>query len=100
LFYAIHHFKSKIEIKDTLKEINQNLPNGISIKYAGRIIANLNSQKEGSEVEQIPNLMDAVIIFQARDENNLRNIFSTNVYKNILNTLESSHVSLLDRISV
>ena len=100
LHYAIHHFKSnknKMEVLETLQQI---LPKNISIKYAGHVIATLNSQEKNKPIHQIPNLMDGLYIFQSTDKESLRNFFSTENYKTFLETLESSHISLLNRISV
>ena len=69
-------------------------------KYAGHMVATLNSQEKGKEVQQIPNLMDALIIFQSANENALRTLFDSEAYQRAQKSLQSSHISLLDRIAV
>ena len=86
-----------MEVLETLQQI---LPKNISIKYAGHVIATLNSQEKNKPIHQIPNLMDGLYIFQSTDKESLRNFFSTENYKTFLETLESSRISLLNRISV
>ena len=100
LYYAIHHYKTNNDAKQTLQAIQAILPKEISIKYAGHVIATLNSQEKNKTLEPIPNLMDGLFIFQSSNEGSLQNLFSTIAYKNVLGTLQSSHISLLNRIAV
>ena len=62
------------------------------------MVANLYSQEKGKEPQQIPNLMDALVIYQSNSEEALRSFLETESYKNILNELPSNHISLLNRI--
>ena len=98
LKYAIHHFKVNEDAIETLEKIQQTIPETISIQYAGHMVANLYSQEKGKEPQQIPNLMDALVIYQSNSEEALRSFLETESYKNILNELPSNHISLLNRI--
>ena len=100
LHYAIHHFKSKKERVEALDQLMKLLPNSITIKYAGHVIATLNSQEKNKPIHQIPNLMDGLYIFQSTDKKSLPSLFASDDYKDFLKTFESSHISLLNRISV
>lgn len=100
LHYAIHYFKSAENAKEGLKTIQGFLPNDISIKYAGHTIATLNSQEKDKPIEPIPNLMDGLYIFQSSDETSLRTLFASDAYQDFLARFQSSHISLLNRISV
>ena len=100
LYYAIHHFKSDKKREEIFQQLQQILPAEIAIKYGGHIIATLNSQKANKSVEQIPKLMDGVYIFQSPDETNLRDFLTSEVYQNFIGNLQSSHISLLNRIAV
>jgi len=100
LYYAIHHYKTTNDMEQTLQTIQAILPKDISIKYAGQVIATLNSQAKNKPLEQIPNLMDGLFIFQSSKEDSLQSLFSANAYKDVLETFQSSHISLLNRITV
>lgn len=100
LHYAVHHFKGDKGSMDFIQNIKKVLPSDITIKYAGHMVATLNSQEKGKEVQQIPNLMDALIIFQSANENALRTLFDSEAYQKAQKSLQSSHISLLDRIAV
>jgi len=100
LHYAIHHFISDQSGEATLQSIQNILPNSISIKYAGNTIATLISKEKNKLERQVPNLMNGLFIFQSSNENNLRTFFASNAYQEYLGTLQSSHISFLNRISV
>ncbi len=100
LHYAIHHFKSDKNAIEVLQTIQDILPNDISVKYAGQVIATLNSQEKNKAIKQIPNLMDGLYIFQSAEKTSLRTLFTTDAYQSFLTTLPSSHISLLNRIMV
>ncbi len=100
LFYAIHHYKTNKDKKENLQAVQAILPEDITIKYAGQVIATLNSQEKNKPVEPIPNLMDGLFIFQSSKEDSLQSLFATKGYKAVLETLQSSHISLLNRIKV
>lgn len=100
LQYAVHHFKAAKASIDFIQVVKKLLPIDVAIKYAGYTVATLNSQEKGAEVQQIPNLMDALIIFQSKEESALRALFDSEDYKKAQNSLQSSHISLLDRIAV
>lgn len=100
LHYAIHHFKSDKNGKEIFQQLQEIMPANISVKYGGHIVATLNSQEKNKSVEQIPNLMDGLYIFQANEEVQLREFLESNPYKIFIENLQSSHISLLNRISV
>ena len=98
LSYAIHHFKSENDPKIVLQKIQALLPADIVIKYTGSVIANLYSQEGKKTPQQIPNLMDAILIFQSKTEEVLKSFFESKTYKEILDDLPSNHISMLKRI--
>ena len=98
LSYAIHHFKSENDPKIVLQKIQALLPADIGIKYTGSVIANLYSQEGKKTPQQIPNLMDAILIFQSKTEEVLKSFFDSKTYKEILDDLPSNHISMLKRI--
>ena len=98
LHYAIHHFKVDQEAPQVLHEIQTSTPDNISIKYGGHIIADLLSQKKDKEPRQVPNLMDAIVIYQSQSEDELRSYLKSESYQGILEKLPSNHISLLNRI--
>ena len=100
LHHAIHHFKLKTDVNTFLNAVKTLLPEGISIKYTGNMVATLNKHEKDKSIEQIPNLMDALVIFQSSDEEALRSLFAKEEYKELRKELQSSHISLLERISV
>jgi hypothetical protein len=100
LHYAIHHFKTTKKTDEILKNIQAVLPKNIRIKYSGHTIASLNSQEKNKAMSQIPNLMDGLYIFQSPEEENLRALFKSDAYQTFLSTFQSSHISLLNRISI
>jgi hypothetical protein len=98
LHYAIHHFISDKAGTTTFQSIQHILPKSIAIKYAGHTIATLKSKEKNKLEQQVPNLMDGLFIFQSSDEINLRTFFASNDYLGFLETLQSSHISLLNRL--
>jgi len=98
LYYAIHHFKSAEDAKATLDSIVNILTDDVSVKYTGQIVANLYTQEKTKEPKQVPNLMDAIIIVQAKTETALKALFQTADYQDIIEGLTSNHISLLNRI--
>ena len=100
LYYALHHFKSDNRVEEILQKIQQLMPASITSKYAGQMIANLYSQEKNKEPDQIPNLMDAIVVFQAQTEEELRAFLSSASYRTILDMTPTNHVSFLNRISV
>lgn len=99
LHYAIHHFKTQKDSTKVINQLSQYLPKEVQIKYTGAMIANLYSQEKGAAASQIPNLMDAIIIVQSKDEAAIRAVFASTTYQNTLQKLtSSSSISLLNRI--
>ena len=99
LYYAIHHFKTKKDSTQVINELSQHFPEQIQVKYAGAMVANLYSHEKNKEAEQIPNLMDAIIIVQSKDEDAIRSVFSSTAYQYVMKEFtSSSFISLLNRI--
>ena len=98
LHYAIHHFKTAADAKATLDSILNILTDDVSVKYAGQVVANLYSQEKAKEPKQVPNLMDAIIIVQAKTDSALKMLFESVDYQDIIEGLPSNHISLLNRI--
>ena len=100
LHYALHHFKSEHRVEEILQKIQASMPASITSKYTGQMIGNLYSQEKNKDPEQIPNLMDAIVVFQAQTEEELRAFLSSASYQTILDMTPTNHVSFLNRISV
>lgn len=98
LHYALHHFRSDNNTKEILQQIQQLLPASISTKYKGQMIANLYSHKKNNDPEQIPNLMDAIVVFQSQSEQELRSLLTSAAYQEILEMTPTNHISFLNRI--
>ena len=97
LNYALHYFKSEKEGKELFQQLEQILPDDIAIKYSGQTIATLNSQAKNKPIEQVPNLMDGLYVFQSANETSLRNLFASNAYQAFLEGLQTSFICLLKR---
>jgi len=98
LYYAVHHFKCESHVKEIMQKVKLTKPESISIKYSGQVIANLYSQEKNESAVQIPNLMDALVVYQAATEEDLKSYFASEAYHEILNDLPSNYISLLNRI--
>ncbi len=98
LHYALHHFKAEKNTGEILQKIKQITPASISTKYTGQMVANLYSQEKDNEPEQIPNLMDAIVVFQSPSEQELRSLLTSAAYQEILEMTPTNHVSFLNRI--
>ncbi len=98
LTYAIHHFKAGIEASKTIEQITRLLPSNISIKYTGLTVANLYTQEKNKEARQVPNLMDALVVFQSKTEEELKLFFASEAYQNLLKDLPVNYIGLLNRI--
>ena len=81
-----------------MQKIKLAKPQSIAIKYSGHVIANLYSQEKNESAKQIPNLMDALVLYQATTEDELKAYFASKAYREILDSFPSNHISLLNRI--
>ena len=100
LNYALHYFKSEKDGKAIFQELAQILRDDITIKYGGQIVATLNSQAKNKPIEQVPNLMDGLYVFQSAKETSLRNLFASEAYQAFLEGLQTSYICLLKRTLV
>jgi len=98
--FAVHHYKTEMDYKSILEQFKLLMPENISIKYSGYAVATLNKEEHGKPIEQIPNLMDAIIIYHANEEKTLIDFFADDRYKKIQERFQSSNISLLNRITV
>jgi len=95
--YAVHHFKATVN--ETLFSKFQNvLLEDVRIKYAGGMVAQLMTQKEGGTPRAIPNLMDGLVIFEAKQEIELERMLATPSYKSLIESLDSSYIGYLKRV--
>ena len=98
LHYAIHYFKVSQGSTETIQKIKELLPQHIVVKYAGNTIANLFKHEKDKEAEQVPNLMSGLVLLQAGKEEDLRNLFHSEAYKEILKQSGHNFIGLLNRI--
>ena len=95
LCYVVHHFKTNNETIYT--RFNESLTNGVSIKYSGKMAAELYSKKE-EEITEVPNIMDGIVIYESKSEEPILNMIEGKQYQEIIKTLDSSYIGTVNRI--
>jgi len=95
LCYVVHHFKTNKETIYT--RFNESLTNGVSIKYSGKMAAELYSKKE-EEITEVPNIMDGIVIYESKSEEPILNMIEGKQYQEIIKTLDSSYIGTVNRI--
>lgn len=97
LQYAVHHFKTD-QLDETLfSTFSQHAGGKVNIKYAGVMVAELLVQQNQEPAKAVPNLMDGLVIFEAKSKDLLREMFTSVAYQNLINGLDSSYIGLLNR---
>jgi len=89
--YAIHHYQGEIEINESIEKIIEN--SGVSIFYSGSITSLLFSGDE-----QVPCLMDSMILLEADTEDQLRKIIADKRYMDIVEQSRNSFIAILSRV--
>ena len=98
LHYAIHYFNSPQGSTETIQKIKELLPQNVMVKFSGKTIANLFKQEKDKEAEQVPNLMTGLVLLQTSKEEDLRTLFKSKEYKEILQLSGRNFIGLLNRI--
>ena len=98
LHYAIHYFDTPQASTEIIQKIKELLPQHILVKYSGQTIANLFKQEKDKEAEQVPNLMSGLVLLQAAKEEELRTLFQSKAYNDILQQSGHNFIGLLNRI--
>jgi uncharacterized protein (DUF1330 family) len=96
LFYAIHHYKFEYDISSKVALLTQN--SKVEILYSGLISALLYNGNVEKKQEQIPCLMDGVIILKSQKLDDLKQFVKTDKYQVILNETKSAFVATLKRL--
>lgn len=97
--HAIHHFRISGRSDHYIKTIE-----GLSVKFdidilfIGAISSLLSTQTKNGKEEQIPCLMDVVILFEANNEDLLEGFLTGKEYIDQTNGLESSYSALIKRL--
>ncbi len=94
--YTIHHYRSETDITGRVKKVL--VDKDIAIHYAGRISSLLFSGDDQESSEQVPCLMDGVIVLEAESFDELEHLFQNEDYKNIVRQTDSSFIATLDRV--
>lgn len=97
-YYGLHHFKTNNNIGKIMQQVLKTRPEEIEVKYAGIMIANMYNQPKDESAVQVPNLMDAILLFQARSEEDLRRYFASEAYHKIIEALPANFISLVKRL--
>jgi len=96
MYYVVHHFKTTNT--NVYEKFQVNLPNNVAIKYARKMVAGLFSQQLNQAEEQIPNIMDGIVIFEAKKEAYILKMISEDVYQSIIKELDSSYIGTVNRV--
>jgi len=96
LHYVVHHFK--IIDEANYPDFNRFLTNEITIKYSGKMIAELENRTKGRETEKIPNIMDGIVIYESKSEETILKMIAKNEYQAIIKNLDSSFIGTVNRI--
>jgi len=96
--YAIHHFKGKVDLEKLLEAISRKLGKNIVIEYASYSFAYLNRKQNESSLEQVPSIIDNILIYSSDEKGRLKEWLSTDTYKNMFNSDFNNYVGILNRI--
>ena len=96
LYYVVHHFKTTN--KAIYTRFNELVNDTISIKYSGKMVAELYSKKNDKEVTEVPNIMDGIVIYQSKTEGVLLDMIAKSEYQELITTLDSSYIGTVKRI--
>ena len=96
--YAVHHFKSDAANEQLFSKFQNMLTEGVRIKYAGGMVAQLMTQSDGGTPKAIRNLMDGIVIYEAEKETELEQMIETSTYRSFAQELNSSYIGYLKRV--
>lgn len=98
LAYVMHHFKASNIDASFYTQFENLLSTTVKIKYAGKMVADLVTKSRGKEDEEIPNIMDGIIIFESENESDILKLITSTAYQSLIKTLEASFIGTLQRI--
>jgi len=96
--YVIHHFKYANTDASLFSKFQEVLGDGVGIKYAGGMVAQLMMQKEDGTPKAVPNLIDGLVIFEANKQTELEEMLASPSYKTLIESLDSSYIGYLNRV--
>jgi uncharacterized protein (DUF1330 family) len=94
--YAIHHYRATEDLTSRLAEIIQEHHGEVC--YAGRISALLYSGDQQQTKEQVPCLMNGLVLLRAESHEQIKKIIAHDRYQTISRQCDSSFVAILNRI--
>lgn len=94
--YAMHHYKSEDDIFQEVLALSKNTD--VNIFYSGMISALLYDGDEQRKQEQVPCLMDGVLILRSKEKNAINKLVQSKEYNSIIDETKSSYIATLNRI--
>ena len=95
LHYLIHHFKTDNEA--IYERFNEFLSEDIGIKYSGKMVAELYTEKE-NRITRVPNIIDGIVIYESKTETSILDMVAKKEYQEFIKTLDSSFIGTIKRI--
>jgi uncharacterized protein (DUF1330 family) len=94
--YVIHHYTSEQDILKYLTPILEK--HSIDVFYAGRVSSLLYSGNGSIAKQQIPCLMDGLVILESEDYSKFKEAINSMAYQSLLSDTKSSYIASLERI--
>ena len=96
--YAVHHFRTDSFKEKDIVELQQILDDiDIELHYAGLINAKLYSQEKDKAIEQIPCLMDGILLFRSDTIYCINRLINSDAYQKFMAQFDSSFIGLVER---
>ncbi len=96
LCYAVHHFKAE-STASFFGKLDTVLADKVKVKYAGKMAAQLFFQKADDPPRALPNLMDGIVIFESKSEDDISKMIKSPIYQSLIEALESSYIGFIKR---
>lgn len=98
LNYVLHHFKVKAIHQELFLELDALINDKVTIKYAGKMVAQLFMKKKGEPEEAVESIMDGLIILESESKEELSNLIRSHAYQKLIEGLDASYIGFLKRI--
>ncbi len=95
LYYVVHHFKSTSHA--VYSQINDLLTDNVTVKYSGKMVAELYSKQTDKKIEEVPNVMDGVVIYESKSGSAILDMIAQSKYQKIIENLDSSYIGTVKR---
>jgi len=96
--YAVHHFRTDNLNEKDIVELQQILDDiDVELHYAGLVNAKLYSQEKDKEMEQIPCLMDGILLYRSETLYCLKRLINSDEYQHFMARFENSFIGLVER---